>query len=96
MPVHRRTDQYFANLRAEEAKRNQAAFGGRRSRSVASLIYPHLNSNNPATMRAMNPTPRGNAAARLYPNLPSSAAARMQPKPKPRGTRARRIYGDLE
>jgi hypothetical protein len=29
--------------------------------------------------------------------LPSASAARMKaPKPKPRGNRARRIYGDLE
>jgi len=90
-----RSPQYFASLRADEAKRNQAAFGGRRSRSAASNIYPHLNTNSPATAREFNPTPRGNAAARIYPHLPSSAASRMQQtKPKRRVSRARAIFGD--
>jgi hypothetical protein len=91
-----RSPQYFASLRADEAKRNQAAFGGRRSRSAASNIYPHLNTNSAATSRAFNPRgPQGSVASRMYPHLPSSAAARMQqPKPKPRVSRARRIYGD--
>jgi hypothetical protein len=98
MPIARRTGpQYFASLRAEEFKKNQAAFGGRKSRSVASNIFPHLNTNSPATMRAMNPRPMSDVATRLYPHLPSASAARMQqPKPKPRVSRARRIYGDLE
>jgi hypothetical protein len=89
--------QYFDNLRAEEGRRNAAAFGGRKSRSVASNIFPHLNTNSPSTAKAFNPHPRSSIAARLYPHLPSSASARVQqPKPKPRASRARRIYGDLE
>jgi hypothetical protein len=97
MPIARRSPQWFASLRADEAKRNQAAFGGRKSRSVASNIFPHLNTNSPATLRAMNPHPQSSTAARMYPHLPSSSAARVQqPKPKPRTSRAKRIYGDLE
>jgi hypothetical protein len=88
-------ERHLADLWAEQGRRNQAAFGGRRSRSAASNIFPHLNTNSPATARAMRP--QGSVASRVYPHLPSTAAARMQrPKPKPRATRARRIYGDLE
>jgi hypothetical protein len=80
-----------------EMMRQHYANMGKQSRSVASNIFPHLNSNNPATMRAMNPRPQSTTAARLYPHLPSSASSRVQqPKPKPRASRARRIYGDLE
>jgi hypothetical protein len=89
-PIFRRTDQGMADWNAR-----LQGYRGRQSRSAASNVFPHLNTNSPSTARAFNPTPRGNAAARLYPHLPSSSAARMQaPKAKPRGTRARRIYGD--
>jgi len=80
-PTQRRWEQYLEQY-------------GKRSRSAASNMWPHLNlGNNP---RAANPTARGSAAAHLYPHLPQSASARAnQPKPRVR-SRARRIYGDLE
>jgi hypothetical protein len=59
---------------------------GKRSRSAASNLYPHLNLTHEP--RAANPRPQGSAASRVYPHLPSASAARM-PKPKPRTTRAR-------
>jgi hypothetical protein len=85
--------EFFAKLRAEEARRNAAAFT---RRAAGSNLYPHLNSN--PINRAPSPRPQGSASARaLYPNLPQSAAARVQqPKPRPRTTRARRLYGSLE
>jgi hypothetical protein len=95
MPIAKRNPQYFAQLREEESKRNAAAFGGRRSRSAASNMYPHLNTNSPATAKAMNPRPQSSTAARIYPHLAQQSVARMPaPKPKPRVSRARRIYGD--
>jgi hypothetical protein len=90
-PILSRSKAWMEMMRAHYANM------GRQSRSAASNVFPHLNTNSPSTARAFNPTPRGNAAARIYPHLPSSTAARMQkPKPKPRASRARRIYGDLE
>jgi hypothetical protein len=93
MPL-RPNPQYFANLRLEEGRRNLAAFGGRKSRSAASSMYPYLQTNSRAVAASLT-RPQGSIASRIYPHLPSSAAARMQkPKPKPRGSLARRIYGD--
>jgi hypothetical protein len=88
-PVFRRTAAGLHDWHSQLQR-----FRGRQSRSVASNIYPHLDTNSPATSRAMRP--QGNVASRMYPHLPSASAARMQkPKPKPRVSRARR-YGDLE
>jgi hypothetical protein len=96
MPVLQRAAQYFTNLRAEETRRNHAAFG-RRSRSAASNMYPYLNTTSPSVRAAMNPRAQGSAASRMYPHLPSQSASRVQqPKPRVRMTHARRIYGDLE
>jgi hypothetical protein len=89
-PIYRRTAQAQADWDAR-----LQGYRGRQSRSAASNIFPHLNASQMG--RPANLRPQGNAAARLYPHLPSASAARMsKPKPKPRGTRARRIYGDLE
>jgi hypothetical protein len=75
-----------------EMMRQHYANMGKQSRSVASNVYPHLNTN--PMNRAPNPRPQGSAAARLYPHLPQQSAARIAPKAKPRATRARIIYGD--
>jgi len=78
-----------------EMMRQHYANMGKQSRSAASNIYPHLNTNSPSTAKAFNPRPLSNTAARIYPHLPSSAAARMKsPQPKRRVSRARAIYGD--
>jgi hypothetical protein len=90
-PLLRRTDAWLNMMRQHYANM------GKQSRSAASNIFPHLNTNSPSTARAFNPHPQGSAAARLYPHLPSSASSRaQQPKPKVRTSRARRIYASLE
>ena len=90
-PILSRTKAWMDMMRQHYANM------GKQSRSAASNIFPHLNTNSPSTARAFNPHAQGSAAARMYPHLPSSASARMQqPKPKPRGSRARRIYANLE
>jgi hypothetical protein len=90
-PLLRRTDAWLNMLR------NHYANMGKQSRSAASNVYPHLNTNSPSTAKAFNPHPQSSSAARLYPHLAQQAVARMPaPKPKPRATRARRIYGSLE
>jgi hypothetical protein len=68
---------------------------GKRSRSAASNLYPHLNLTHPPA--TIGPRPQGSAASRMYPHLPQSAAARMsQPKPRVRQRTRRRLYGDLD
>ena len=89
-PILSRTKAWMDMMRQHYANM------GKQSRSAASNIYPHLNTNSPSTARAFNPHPQGSAASRIYPHLPQSASARTnQPKPRAR-SRARRIYGDLE
>jgi hypothetical protein len=89
-PLARRTQAWL------DMMRNHYANYGRQSRSAAGAIFPHLD-RNPSTLRQANPRPQGSVASRMYPNLPSSAAARMKaPKAKPRVSRARRIYANLE
>jgi hypothetical protein len=78
-----RSAHYFANLRAEEARRNQAAFGGRRSRSAASSLYPYLSTNSRDVAASLT-RPQGSLAQRMYPTLPSSSQTRIR----------RRTYGD--
>jgi hypothetical protein len=73
---------YFANLRAEEGRRNAAAFG-RRSRSAASSLYPYLSTNSRDVAASLT-RPQGSVAQRMYPTLPSSSQTRIR----------RRIYGD--
>jgi hypothetical protein len=82
-PILTRSKAWMEMMRAHYANY------GRQSRSVASNVFPHLNTN--PMNRAANPRPQSTAAARLYPHLASRAQAR-----KPRMTRGRRIYGDLE
>ena len=69
MPL-RPNPQYFANLRLEEGRRNLAAFGGRKSRSAASSMYPYLQTNSRAVAASLT-RPQGSIASRIYPHLPA-------------------------
>jgi hypothetical protein len=71
----RPTAKYFANLRDQERDRNLAAFG-RRARSAAQLVYPHLNTNS---RTVANLRPKAAKPARPKPNPRVSAARRLWP-----------------
>jgi hypothetical protein len=90
-PILRRTQAWLDMMR-----QHYATYGGRRPRSAAGAIFPHLDTNSP-TLRAANQRPKGSVASQIYPHLPTSASTRVQqPKPRPRQSIARRLYGSLE